>query len=85
MRQSPKMEEIFDKYRKWLSEIDAEKAKMAAKAKEEYSKVKDESITENVSERLVTAANIFVNQYANKALRNRGIESILGNIQIFKS
>jgi hypothetical protein len=46
--------------------------------------VKDEKPLENISEKVVAASKEFVKQYANPSLRSIGIESILGNIEIFK-
>ena len=83
-QQAPKIAQAHDEYMKKLSQIGAERAELATKAQKLYSKVKDEGVMENISEKVVAASKVFVKQYANSTLRSMGIESILGNIEIFK-
>lgn len=84
VQQAQKIAEAHDKYMEKLSKIGVERAGLATKAQDIYSKVKDEGVMENISEKVVAASKVFVNQYANQSLRSKGIESILGNIEIFK-
>lgn len=84
VQQAPKIAEAHDKYMEKILKIGAERAELATKAQELYSNVKDKGVMENISEKVVAASKVFVEQYANPRLRSIGIESILGNIEIFK-
>lgn len=83
-QQALKVAETHDKYMQKLSKIGAERAELATKAQKLYSEVKEKGVPENISEKVVAASQVFVKQYANPSLRSMGIESILGNIEIFK-
>lgn len=83
-QQAQKIAAAHDKYMEKLSNIGTERAELANKAQKLYSKVKEEGIIDNISEKVVAASKMFVKQYANQTLRSMGIENILGNIEIFK-
>lgn len=76
--------EAYDKYMEKLSKIGTERAELATKAQKEYSKVKDEKPLENISEKVVAASKVFVEQYAKQSSRSTGVKSILENIKIFE-
>lgn len=83
-QQALKVAETHDKYMQKLSKIGAERAELANKAQKLYSEIKDKGVPENISEKVVAASKVFEEQYANPGLRSTGLESILGNIEIFK-
>lgn len=82
-QQAPKIVEAYDKYMEKISKIGAAKAELATKAQDVYSKIKEEGVLENISEKVVAASKIFVEQYAKQNLRSMSVENILENIIIF--
>lgn len=82
----PKMTESLKEYADTLSRIAAKSEKAAEKANkayDEYFRLKEGMIPENISEKMISASKIFVEQYTKQAAKNRDIESILCNIHIF--
>ena len=75
--------EAFDKYMAKLSILDVHRAKMAAKAKEVFSKMSEDDIPENIADSMLGAKQKFIELYSRNDYRSMNIRSLLKDIRIF--
>lgn len=73
----------YEKYMEKLTKIRGARAELTTRAEKVYSKIREEQLPENISEKVVAASKTFIKQYANQNKRSIVIESILQNISIF--
>lgn len=81
INQSVDASKAFDKYMAKLSKIGVHRAEMATKAKEFFDKMREEEISENISDNMLGAKNKFIELYSQND--NRSLRNLLDNIKIF--
>lgn len=82
-KQQAEVAPIFEKYKKQLDQIGSARAEMANEMAKRLEETKSKKLPENISEKVVNASKLFVEQYTNPLNAGKGIAEILKNINIF--
>ncbi len=82
-KMTPQIAEAHEKYMNKLSKIGADRAEMAKNAADVYARGKEETVPENISEKMIEASKTFAKQYASQSMPERDILIILENIKMF--
>ncbi|MBR1599357.1 MAG: hypothetical protein IJ661_10685 [Lachnospiraceae bacterium] len=79
---TPKIIAVMEEYIKRLPKKYADTSETVTNAKKFYLDSKDKAVPDKLSEKVISATQLFIKQYSNQ--RNTGIDNILKNINVFK-